>query len=519
MPPKKKKKMNSNSLANLNNSSEAKSVEEEFNPHIHLDSSKPIWEEETDDEESQEPEVIIDSSLWSGEALRKSGVYDEMVEAAELGEKSYYFFDYDSEDEDWLPPKEKFQKDRKAGYRKGVWLIIFVLSNANTQLVSKERKYYAKGPDVSRKAPRTQRRYKKAWAGQTNLDSFVQVVQGREGLPLGVPNCEIRTESVTPPPLTFDENFSDDKENPPTSRPESPIAEDQRHKRFRSEDSDESESVIDDAGLCGESELDSEAESWEEELEEVMITVSKADIRPWDVLRTQIEGDIKKSLKTKKVAQSQLNQLMTLRGFATLRLRGLGKIEASKQVAQQWQNDVQGSAVSFARRIRSLATYYQLHEQLPPESRGGYQNARSLLKDEAVRNACRAWLTSQKIGTVTPYRFCDGLNSDILPSLNISLKKPLCYKTALRWLVKLGWSPTKLKKGVYMDGHERDDVVQYRKTVYLPKITEYQRRMKKYEGPNLKCIEPELAEGEKEIIAIFQDESCCNANEYRTTAW
>lgn len=160
-----------------------------------------------------------------------------------------------------------------------------------------------------------------------------------------------------------------------------------------------------------------------------------------------------------------------------------------------------------------------MNEQLPIEKRGGYKNARSILKEESVRTAARAWLTSQKVGSITPAKFCNGLNTEILPGLGISLKSPFCTKTALRWLVKLGWVKTTLKKGVYMDGHERKDVVKYRQLVYLPKIAEYQNRMAKYEGPDLKKIEPNLKDGEKEIIAVFQDESCCHANEFQTTAW
>jgi hypothetical protein len=36
-------------------------------------------------------------------------------------------------------------------------------------------------------------------------------------------------------------------------------------------------------------------------------------------------------------------------------------------------------------------------------------------------------------------------------------------RTAIRWLNKLGFLHSKFTKGVYVDGHERDDVVEYRK--------------------------------------------------------
>jgi hypothetical protein len=43
---------------------------------------------------------------------------------------------------------------------------------------------------------------------------------------------------------------------------------------------------------------------------------------------------------------------------------------------------------------------------------------------------------------------------------NIS-KPSISIKTTLHWLDKLGWTYRKLKNGMYIDGHERPDVVQY----------------------------------------------------------
>ena len=36
-----------------------------------------------------------------------------------------------------------------------------------------------------------------------------------------------------------------------------------------------------------------------------------------------------------------------------------------------------------------------------------------------------------------------------------------------QWLKKMGFSYTDVKKGVYVDGHERDDVKKYRSEVFL----------------------------------------------------
>lgn len=178
-----------------------------------------------------------------------------------------------------------------------------------------------------------------------------------------------------------------------------------------------------------------------------------------------------------------------------------------------------GSGQWFARRIRSLARYYREHERLLPKQRGGLRRITSCLYDDDVERSARTWLGQRKLGTVTPGSFRDALNKGILPHLNILLKKPLCNRTARRWLVKLGYRQTVLRKGIYMDGHERPDVVKYRNESYLPKLQVFESRMVQYHGPNLERQPPTLKPGEKQIIALFHDECSFHAFDYKKSAW
>jgi len=210
-----------------------------------------------------------------------------------------------------------------------------------------------------------------------------------------------------------------------------------------------------------------------------------------------------------------------LRNFATLRLKGLGRIAASKEIARQWHDKLDGSSDHFACRIRALARHYQIFEQLPRERCGGFKNSRSILKNETVCNSARAWLFQQEKGKVTPIKFKHGLNDIILPSLGIFPSKPLCERTARRWLVKLGWQRTTIKKVVYLDGHERSDVVKYRQDEFLPQMLEYERRMARYElvGNDLMRVAPTLQPNEKELIPEFHDESSFHAFEHTSSVW
>ena len=78
-----------------------------------------------------------------------------------------------------------------------------------------------------------------------------------------------------------------------------------------------------------------------------------------------------------------------------------------------------------------------------------------------------------------------------------------------------------LRKGVYMDGHERPDMVEYRNNVFLRDMASHQKKMVRWEQQEseLVRIDPVLMPGKKRIIAMFQDESTFHANEYRSTIW
>jgi hypothetical protein len=242
----------------------------------------------------------------------------------------------------------------------------------------------------------------------------------------------------------------------------------------------------------------------------------KGDLRSWKDLREQLKGDIIDAHR-KGARLTTINQLLLLHNFATLRIKGIGRIAASQEIARQWH---EGEGTHFARRVRILARHYQIYEQLPTQSWGGYRGY-SILNDERMQSAAQDWLSKLPTGEVSPSRFCRALTDDILPHLGLN-KDSVSERTARRWLVKLGWRRTRLKKGVYMDGHEREDVVKYRNETFLPLMAEYERCMVKWiekEDGTFECIEPQLRHGEKRIVPIFQDESSFHAGEYKSNVW
>ena len=100
-----------------------------------------------------------------------------------------------------------------------------------------------------------------------------------------------------------------------------------------------------------------------------------------------------------------------------------------------------------------------------------------MLKDEQVQVAMRAHLSTMPKGEVTPKGFHYALNEWILPLLRFALEAWLSEHTAQQWLISLGWRRTRVKKGVYMDGHEGLDIVKYRNNIFLPLMALFERHM------------------------------------------
>ena len=55
-------------------------------------------------------------------------------------------------------------------------------------------------------------------------------------------------------------------------------------------------------------------------------------------------------------------------------------------------------------------------------------------------------------------------NDIIIPGIGLDLgSQKISEQCARRWLIKLGYGMKEVRKGMYVDGHEHADVVEYRK--------------------------------------------------------
>lgn len=171
-----------------------------------------------------------------------------------------------------------------------------------------------------------------------------------------------------------------------------------------------------------------------------------------------------------------------------------------------------------AKAIRSWAKSWLMFGSVPGSAQGKHPKFRSLVFDEKFRQRCKAYLRSVKAGEVTVMDFRSHLNSVSLPLCGVT--KPICEATARVWLRSLGWHSHDVKHGVYVDGHERVDVVAARKK-FLEKMSKYRTLMSTFEGDD--CHEvlpsPETLRGKKLHVLLVHDESTFASNDGRRVVW
>jgi hypothetical protein len=88
-------------------------------------------------------------------------------------------------------------------------------------------------------------------------------------------------------------------------------------------------------------------------------------------------------------------------------------MEASLLVTRN--NHRLNDGLTLARRIRGLFNYYRQWHGFPLETRGDKRDGHSYLDNEDVFLACRAWLVSKELRTITPNDFHNAVNQEILP--------------------------------------------------------------------------------------------------------
>lgn len=180
-------------------------------------------------------------------------------------------------------------------------------------------------------------------------------------------------------------------------------------------------------------------------------------------------------------AIKMLSQLIAVSEYIKLRTRyKLHKVckrpclKASIAIAHRM-----GKGPYFARQIRYNELYLLKHHRLPHRRDYVHHGQHTLLDNETVLHDVRVYLAAQSLGSVTPRTLHKHVNKTILPALGI--QGTISEPTAQRWLkFRLGYECKEAKKGIYIDGHERPDVIREREA-FINQLDGYER----YVAPDL----------------------------------
>ena len=140
--------------------------------------------------------------------------------------------------------------------------------------------------------------------------------------------------------------------------------------------------------------------------------------------------------------------------------QGMGVLDASREA---------GSIVGYSEKtVRKLRKeFYENEGVLKERKKGKYERVTVYCDEELNKNAAK-WVRENAFTkgkpNMTALSFCQWVNEDLLPSSQLPphFQWRILLRTAFCWLHHFGFKPVSHRKGVYIDGHLRDDVVKHR---------------------------------------------------------
>ncbi|KAF7297803.1 hypothetical protein MKEN_01404000 [Mycena kentingensis (nom. inval.)] len=190
----------------------------------------------------------------------------------------------------------------------------------------------------------------------------------------------------------------------------------------------------------------------------------------------------------------------------------------------------QGCGSHLARRIRDWLHVFLAKRELPKHNIGEYDS--SLLDDEDFELKVKLHVQgiAAKDGHFRAQDVADFVASvDVqaeLESKGIPIQEhTISVRTARRWLKRLDFRFGVRKNGLYIDGHEREDVVAYRNAFVKRWMDEYEPRMVTYDANGVPLYPRGFALGGAQagrpfrLYLVTHDESTFYANDRRKTMW
>mmetsp|Transcript_39331 Transcript_39331/g.58426 ORF Transcript_39331/g.58426 Transcript_39331/m.58426 type:complete len:165 (-) Transcript_39331:623-1117(-) len=145
-------------------------------------------------------------------------------------------------------------------------------------------------------------------------------------------------------------------------------------------------------------------------------------------------------------------------------------------------------------------------EELPVSRQGKHQRrTSSILRDEDACARIVKWLKAAPSNKRTPDNLTKWTNEELSPSLTGYETKIAKVRSIQRHMNVLGYKYGVWQKNVYMDGHERSDVVKYRQS-FLKRMVPRLDSMKWFEGEDMTICVERINMEETEIVLVTHDD-------------
>ena len=183
------------------------------------------------------------------------------------------------------------------------------------------------------------------------------------------------------------------------------------------------------------------------------------------------------------------------------------------------------------RTVRDWKTqFYENNGNIPESKQGKYQRSGVLWQNEALNDKVCKYVRENAFvkgsANLTSMSFCQWVNEHLLANetLEPGCPRSISVETARHWLHELGFEVISAKKGCFVDGHERADVVEsrnkfIRRMVALGFLNESNaptEAAKQSLPADLQCPTQEVLD---KTVIFFHDESTFQANEDQSTFW
>jgi hypothetical protein len=227
-----------------------------------------------------------------------------------------------------------------------------------------------------------------------------------------------------------------------------------------------------------------------------------------------------------KLTVFQIRQAQATRAFFADILDGKGIMETSINVSRYCFSKPPNSY--RCRILRVWAKTFYGEREFKVSAQGKHPKTQSIIEVPEVKDYFKTELRALHFQKRTPSTFQTILRERLLDYVSsefpdLEVPESVCLETARNWMHYLGYKPELKKKGFYVDGHEREDVVRHRQE-YVPRMLGYQDRMRQFDEVTMEPLIPLhvpllLPDGQKELVWLYHDESTFYANDGSHMIW